>query len=1043
MQFFHQQRLQRLITELAVLRYRDKRPLGAFACYDDDGAVGRRVPKPSAKCGTMQVGDCWIGRDKYLWLTQVVTVPESWLHRDVVGLFDFGRTGGGNNSGFESLLFVDDHPYQGVDSNHQEVIFMPRESGLTLDLKFRLWSGLEGGGEPRQQHHQLLRAELAWLDPACDDLYFTACAALATVGTLDQNAPEKPLLLNSLNQALQRVDFARPNSDTFYASVLESRDFLHRKLAELRRESRVTVTCIGHAHIDLAWLWRLKHTREKAARSFSTVNRLMSRYDEYIFLQSQPQMYEYIKQDYPEIYEQIHRWVEEGRWEAGGAMWVEADCNISSGEALVRQIIYGIRFFEQEFGVKNNYLWLPDVFGYSWALPQIMNQCGLGTFITTKISWNEFNKMPHDTFVWRGIDGSEVTAHFITTPDDADPNSWYYTYNGLVEPKTLSGAWRNYADKEINQELLLAFGYGDGGGGANRDMLEMRRRLDKMPGMPQTKCGRVDAYVDRLNDNIRRGHGGYLHTWDGELYLEYHRGTYTSQAHNKRMNRYLELKYREIEFLCVLDAIVGSGWQRYPQQAIYDGWKIVLRNQFHDIIPGSGIREVYEDSREEYAEAERIAVACQDQALSHLLQEGSGEVFTAINSMSWQRDGLLRLPLAGFEGSVRDQRGELLPIQAEADHLLVQLREVPALGTTRLVMSGEVAPAGSSPFTVTDQRLETPFYVLAWNERGQMCRLFDRQAQREVLPEGECANLLQVFEDKPRQYDAWELEPSFEQKQELIDQLLNTEVVSQGPLQITVRFQWQYHDSRISQLMTLYRDSRRIDFCTEIDWQEREKLLKVAFPVTVRATDATYDIQYGNVKRPTHRNTSWDHAKFEVVGHQWADLSEQGYGVALLNDCKYGYDIHNNVLRLTLLKSSNYPDPQADRGSHKFTYALLPHCGSWLQAAVVQQAWDLNVPLYAHAGESPLNGSSLLNCDNPNVLIDVVKKAEDTDHLIVRLHEYAGSRGRFTLRSDMTIAGWQPCNLLEQATGPEKSGAEIIDTITPYQIKTYRVVLRA
>ncbi len=1045
MEFFHQDRLRRLIGELAGLRYRDRRPLGPFACYEDDGAVGRSVPDSAAHCGSMQVGDRWAGRDKYLWLTLVVDLPDSWRSSDVVGLFDFGRTGGGNNAGFEALLFLGGKPYQGVDSNHQEVIFDPRETGSRLDLAFRLWSGLEGGGPPREQGHELLRADLAWLDPACDDLYFTARATLATVEALDEHAPEKGLLLNLLNRTFQKLDFSEPGSAAFYASAIETRAFLAGALAELRREAQVTVTCVGHTHIDVAWLWRLKDTREKAARSFSTVNRLMTRFDDFTFLQSQAQLYEYIKEDYPAIYEQIRRWVGEGRWEAGGAMWVEADCNLSSGEALVRQIVYGIRFFEREFNVTNTYLWLPDVFGYSWALPQILRQCGLTTFITTKISWNEFNKMPHDTFVWRGIDGSEVTAHFITVPDDGNPDSRYYTYNGLMEPGTVNGTWKNYADKAINQELLLTYGYGDGGGGPNRHMLEMRRRLDGMPGMPGTQSGRVDEYVSRLNDNIRSAHGGYLHVWDGELYLEYHRGTYTSQAWNKRMNRRLEIKYRETEFLCALDAIVGNDWQRYPQQAIYAGWKIVLRNQFHDIIPGSAIREVYEDSRQEYAQADEIAAACCDKAFGNLLQGSSGQTFTVINSASWPRSGLVRLPLAGFAGSLRDERGDPVPIQAAEDHVLVHPGDVPSFGATRLTVQQDAAPASPSPFKLAENRLETPFYLIEWDEHGHLSRLFDRLACREVLAENGLANVMQVFEDKPRQYDAWELEVSFEQKRETIDEFLGATVQSDGRLQILIRFQWQYRNSRIDQEMLLYRDSPRIDFRTVIDWQEREKMVKVAFPVRIRASEATYDIQYGNVKRPTHRNTSWDHARFEVVGHQWADLSEEGYGVALLNDCKYGYDIRDHVMRLTLLKSSNYPDPQADEGHHQFTYSLLPHAGSWQQAGVPRHAWDLNSPLYAVPGKvaGGINGRSLLSCDNPNVTIDVVKKAEDSDHLIVRLHEYAGSRGPVNLRSDFRIVSWQACDLLEATTGAENQGAEISDTVAPYQIKTYRVVLRS
>ena len=1039
-EFFHQQRLTRLVSELAEQRYFNNTSLSTFDCFEDDGEVGRRAPEATDHCGTMTIGDRWVGRDKYLWLCQQIKVPSQWQGEQVVGLFDFGTTCLWHNSGFESLLYVNDQPYQGVDQNHQEVLF-DAAAGTKLDLRFRLWSGLEGGGEPVDQRHEILRAELACLNRDCDDFYYTSYAALNAFDTLDDTAPEKALLLAALNQAFQKIDYSQPRSEEFYVSISHALTFLKEKLEELHRDHAVTMTCVGHTHIDVAWLWRLKHTREKSARSFSTVNRLMKYFDDYTFLQSQPQLYDYIRQDYPDIFETIQQRVKEGKWEPGGAMWVEADCNLSSGESLVRQIIYGIRFFEQEFGVKNNYLWLPDVFGYSWALPQILKQCDLSTFITTKISWNEINRLPHDTFKWRGIDGTEVTAHFITTPNDEDPNTWYYTYNGHIETQAVQKSWKNYSDKGINQNLLLAFGFGDGGGGVNRHMLEMRRRLEKMPGVPKTIPGRVEDYVNDLNKNIEKDHGGYVHTWDGELYLEFHRGTYTSQAYNKRMNRKMELKYRDTEFLCVLDAIAKKDWQLYPQQAIYDGWKIIMRNQFHDIIPGSSIREVYEDCRVEYAEAEAIADTCLKNTFTSMMDNSDSQQLTVFNSASWQRDGMVKLPVKGFKGSVTDERGELLPVQAEADQLLVALKELPAMGASLITLSEQPAPEPVSPFVVSERKIETPFYTLEWNKQGQVCRLFDREARREVLPESALANQLQVFEDKPRQYDAWELEPTINLKQELVNELVNAEVVSHGPLQVTVKFSWQYRNSTIDQLMTLYKDCRRIDFATRINWQEREKLLKTSFPVDVRSTEATYDIQFGNVKRPTHRNTSWDHAKFEVVGHQWADLSEQGYGVALLNDCKYGYDIHNNVMRLTLLKSSNFPDPQADLGEHVFTYALLPHSGDWREAGVVQEAWDLNAPLHAQKGISPMAGKSLFRCDNANVLIETIKKAEDSDQLIVRLREFTGSRGGFTLESDLTIQRWQACNLLEKGTAGSQTTSMITDSVKPYEIKTYLVDL--
>ncbi|KAI7255744.1 hypothetical protein KC345_g11081, partial [Hortaea werneckii] len=507
--------------ELEGYRYREIISLDEWLVAEDKDGDNGVYPSTITGEGKLRTGDYWTGSDVYLWLHRKIAIPADWQGKRVVGLFDFGRTGGGNNSGFESLLFLDGKPYQGVDSNHQEVFLEEDTAGRELDFTFRLWSGLNGDGQLIPQEHRIKRAELAYLDESTDNLYYTGRAALATCKQLADSQIEKHELLMALNRSLGKLDWSRPGSADFYASVQEAEKLLLEEMSRLERKHPVTVTAIGHTHIDVAWLWRLTHTREKAARSFSTVLRLMKQFPEYIFLQTQPQLYAYIKQDYPEIYGQIKQRVEEGRWEAGGAMWLEADCNLTSGESLVRQILYGTKFFREEFGVDCKYLWLPDVFGYSWALPQILRKSGIDTFMTTKISWSQYNRMPHDTFQWRGIDGSEVLTHFITTPDSPDASSWYYTYNGLLEPYSVQGIWDQYQDKNLNRELLLSYGYGDGGGGVNREMLEMRRRLDTMPGLPQVKTGRADDYFERLHESIE-GTDQYVHTWDGELYLEFH-----------------------------------------------------------------------------------------------------------------------------------------------------------------------------------------------------------------------------------------------------------------------------------------------------------------------------------------------------------------------------------------------------------------------------------------------------------------------------------------------------------------------------------------
>ncbi|WP_340024704.1 alpha-mannosidase [Paenibacillus sp. FSL K6-1096] len=1057
--FWTEEKLGSRLRELAGYRYREQIELEEWQVTEDPEGANGAYPPALDGGRKLRTGEYWTGYDAYLWLHRKVTVPAEWQGKRVVGLFDFGRTGGGNNSGFESLLYLDGKPYQGVDSNHQEVFLEDGAAGSELDFTFRLWSGLNGDGQIIPQEHKIKRAELAYLDESADNLYYTGRAVLGTIKQLPDSRTEKHELLTALNKAFNRLDWSKPGSAAFYASVREAEALLLEALSQMEREHPVTVTAIGHTHIDVAWLWRLTHTREKAARSFSTVLRLMKEFPEYIFLQTQPQLYAYIKQDYPEIYQEIKQRVEEGRWEAGGAMWLEADCNLTSGESLVRQILYGTKFFREEFGVDCKYLWLPDVFGYSWALPQILRKSGIDTFMTTKISWSQYNRMPHDTFRWRGIDGSEVLTHFITTPEGPESGAWYYTYNGLIEPFSVQGIWEQYRDKNLNRELLLSYGYGDGGGGVNREMLEMRRRLDTMPGLPQVKTGRATEYFERLHETIDATEE-YVHTWDGELYLEYHRGTYTSQAYNKKMNRKLELLYREAEWLQMLWAAESGQFGQYPADSLLTGWQTILRNQFHDIIPGSSIHEVYQDCRVEYAEAEQLGLAARTAAAEGLvsLEDSTGQIapeaanpaeapqgtaYTLFNSAFFTAPRLAVVAHDAEKAVWTDAKGNRLAAQRSGGQWLVQTAAVPAMGSTVIFAAdpgstGAGEPVQTVPFRWQDSTLTTPYYILEWNTDGQLSRVFDRSAAREVLAPGECGNVLQVFEDKPKMFDAWDIDLFYQEKMQVIRDLRSVKLLECGPLQAVLEFVWGYMDSTIIQKVKVYAGSARIDFETYVDWHEQHQLLKAAFPVAVRATEATYDIQFGNVKRPTHWNTSWDYARFESVGHQWADLSERGYGVSLLNDCKYGYDIKDYTMRLSLIKSATSPDRLADQGEHHFTYALLPHEGDWVAAGTVQEAWALNQPLLAVEGAYAAgSGKSLITCDAPNIAIDAVKLAEDGSGCIIRLHEYTGTRSTATVSSDYSTASWQLCDLMERPLDAEPvDGPAIRLEFKPYEIHT-------
>ena len=1041
--FFTDRKLEARLYELASYRYRDIIPFESlFAKEDTAGVSNPEIPTSDACWDLMAVGERWSGRDRYLWLRKTMSVPKAWEGKKIVGIFDFGSTGGGNNSGFESMLYIEGKPYQGVDSNHKEAFFDSNYAGKDLELVFRLWSGLEGGGNPTPQEHRINRADLAWLDEKVDDLFFMTRVILETLKVLNEFDPVVPQLRMALDKAYKLIDWSYPGSEAFYESVHAADDLLNELIDSMDKNSLVKVKCVGHTHIDVAWLWRLKHTREKCARSFSTVLRLMDQYPEYTFLQTQPQLYEYIKEDYPEMFEKIKAKVKEGNWEADGGMWVEADCNLTSGESLTRQILVGGKFFREELGQEIKYLWLPDVFGYSWALPQILKKSGIPMFMTTKISWNQYNRMPHDTFKWRGMDGSEVLTHFITAPEPwSQPGSWFYTYNGHLTPKIVKGVYDAYSDKNLTDELLISFGYGDGGGGVNRDMLEYRRRVDKMPGLPSLKTSKAADYFKDLREKVENT-DEYVHTWDGELYLEYHRGTYTSQAYNKKMNRYLENYYRNVEWLTAMDAINKGDIKEAKQDELTEGWKIILTHQFHDIIPGSSINEVYKDSHVNYEKAEAIAKEIEQSVFTNIM--GAEEsTWTVINNTNWERSDYAHI-VTEAKGQFVDETGNVLKAQEAHNGYVVYVDNIPAMGWKVIKLVDNTSNSvenNTNVFTFADGIIETPFYHVELNEAGHMTSLVDKKADRQVLAKGAKANVIQMFEDKPLAHEAWDIDIYYQEKMREVTDLIRMEVTEKGPLHMVIRLEWNYMNTKIKQDMTFYVEDKRIDFKTWVDFRERKQLMKVAFPVDIRSTYATYDVQYGNVQRPTHWNTSWDWARFETVAHKWVDLSERNYGVSLMNDCKYGHDIKNNVIRLTLLKSATHPDTEQDQGEHEFTYSLLPHEGSWVDADTEIRAYYLNNPLKVEAGKAKEDVYSFLNIDNKYIEVDAVKRSEDGKTLVIRCHEYTGGKQKATITLDAKVKGWQESNLMEKPEGDHFTSETITLEFGPYEVKTVLVEL--
>jgi len=1034
--FFTMEKLEARIKELREYRYTDRNPLLGWKVQEDVEKQAKYPPEDTSNWKDFLVGDTWEGRDYYLWIQTKYQVPQT--EGKVVLLFDFGRTGGGFNSGFESLLFINGKPYQGVDSNHKEVFIDPEYYGQEVTLSLKLWSGLEGGGPEQIQSHKFKLADSSILHEVCDDLYFTADCVYKTIEQLNDQNTDKFDLLQLLDKSFKRIDWSYAGSTTFYNSIHVANNCLQEGIDSLGKRALVTITAVGHTHIDVAWLWRLKHTREKAARSFSTVLQLMKQYPEYIFLQTQPQLYKFIKEDYPEIYEQIKKRIKEGRWEVDGAMWLEADCNIPSGESLTRQILHGTKFIKEEFDKDVHYLWLPDVFGYSWALPQILKKSGIDTFMTTKISWNQYNRMPHDTFVWRGIDGSEVLTHFITTPEPGrnlvDNNwatKWFYTYNGQLEPETVLGSYQGYRNKDFNKQLILSYGYGDGGGGVTRDMLENRRRMDKIPSLPNIKTGRADEYFANLHETVANT-DQYVHTWDGELYLEYHRGTYTSQAFVKKMNRKLELAFRELEIL--YSTMYKENGTNYPKKELYDMWEVLLRNQFHDIIPGSSIKEVYQDHKMEIGE-----VISSVQNLYQQLNESVQNQWQIFNSAGWERKELVKVEVKGKGEFVTDRGESLIAVPCE-DGYVIETPSIPALGSSIIQFKEKnTVELGNSFAKALDDGLETEYYLLQWNKKGQLTRIYDKENKKEVLIKSGLGNRLQLFEDKPMNYNAWDIDIFYQEKgRDLVADSIK--IIALNQLFASVEFVYTIGTSKVIQVMKVYNKSRRIDFITKVDWKEREQLLKAGFDVNIRNTEATYDIQYGNVKRPTHWNTSWDMAKFETVAHQWVDLSQRDYGVSLLNDSKYGHDIKDQTMRITLLKGSIYPDPTADIGEHEFTYSLLPHKSDFVEGRTVEEAWAINQPLTLFVKGESINNLFEVQTKE-SICIDAIKPAENEQGLILRLHDHLGSERTVTIKPLFECNAWNETNLIEKDL---EEAREIQDAITislqPFEIKTIRIL---
>ena len=825
-----------------------------------------------------------------------------------------------------------------------------------------------------------------------------------------------------------------PLPDETRRAVLEVRAMISSRLEELKKDYPPVgnIALTGHAHLDLAWLWPVSETRRKGRRTFASVLSLMDRYEDFVFNQSSAQLYAWIEDEAPEIFEGVRERVNEGRWEPVGGMWVEPDCQIPSGESIVRQLLYGQKYFQERFGRRSKVAWLPDTFGFSPAVPQLLRGAGIGGFFTYKLNWSESNRFPHDLYEWEGLDGTTILAHDFENPG--------HDYNGNIRPRDILGTWRNFEGKRRHPESLFAFGWGDGGGGPTEQMLENYARLKSFPTMPRLRMALVDDFFDGLP---REG----LPRWTGELYLELHRGTLTTQARVKKLNREAEHRLLEAEALLSLASLHGG---EYPADALEATWKTLLLNQFHDILPGTSIPEVYKVTHRELEDAVKTAENLRDGAFSQADTVGPTLLLANASLNGRPLSALLTRDKWSKAVGIADAEGNPLPNQeTEGGDLLVHApeREVPPLGWTALQAGGEGdAPGEGEPGIRVEEAdgrvvLENDLLRVEIGADGTLHHVYDKEVGREVLAGR--ANQLWAYTDRPRNWEAWDVDEGYEREGEEISSAEGVEVVERGPLRAAVRVRRRWRDSGIFQTYRLLSGSRRLDVETHVDWHERRVLLRTLFPLNVRSHEVTCETMFGAQRRPTHENTEWDAARFETSAHRFLDLSEPGYGVALMNDGKYGHSARGNVLGISLVRGPLYPDPLADEGEHHFTYALFPHPGDWTSAGVAREAFALNsplVPVQGGGGELPPE-FSFARAEGVELALGGLKVAEDGRGHILRLYEPHGARGRCRLTFPGGLRGVERTNLLEDPGSgePEVGGDDVLLDVRPFEVVTLRV----
>ncbi len=1024
-------KLKRLETTLEHLLFQTagEVPVGFFQTAEPL----HHVPE-EALFGRLPENGRWGGHAQYGWFRGAYTVPPALEGKD---LFLYPRIGG-----YEATLWVDGKIHSnfankvlaGSHGNHYCNRFMTNaKAGTPVDIALEYYAFHDmPGTQPLTEEayedytypigpvHVCLRDEelMAYL--------FDLRTLTTLVQALEENSFRRADILYTLMQ-VHRMLYYDPDKAAeadFRNAIRETHPLLLEQLQKKNGPTAPYVGLTGHSHMDTAWLWPMAETVKKCARTYANQMNLMDEYPEYTFIQSSAFHSEWVRVYYPELFERIRQKVVQGRYEPNGAVWVECDCNLTGGEYLIRQFLWGQRFTQKYFQYKADAFWLPDTFGYSYAIPQIMKGCGVKYFLTTKMAWNDTNRFPYTSFYWQGMDGTRVLTHLNLTHKGPDPST-------LLEITRGGPTIKNpIVEKMVSGMRLFSYGKGDGGGGPEFEMIEMSRRLADLEGVPRSGHTSVSRFMQRLESEIREPT-----IYAGELYLELHRGTLTNQHQIKRNNRLLEIALHTLELLTVRDAVFSGAMA--DGKSIHPLMNTLLVNQFHDILPGTCIHRVHEESTA--ATAKAIGEA-EERQKALFANDGSRTRTTLFNPLSFDRQDTVYLPR---RKGMRIAGG--YPQQAFADldgqeTLCVSGIALPAFGTAALVWEAGEPPEQKNPFLLEEDVLTTPFARVRFAPNGALCSFVDLAANRELVDSnGYAFNTFLIAEDVPAAWDNWDIDADLEDKFQDTVRLLNREIICIGPAEARIRSTYQ-----ITPLSTLIQDmvfdafTPKITFDTVINWEDGHRFLKAAFDTALLCDGVRNEIQFGFIRRSNHRGSSTEKAHFETCNHKYSDLSEAGYGLAVLNDCKYGLSVREGSMRLSLHKGGERPDRAGDKGRHVCRYALLPHGGDFSAQAVVRPAYCFNYPPLAKDGADPL--PALLRMDAANVIIETVKPCEDAGKAyILRLYESTGAYTRANLSFGHPVKGLAVTNMLEEEQEALMPVQTLPLTLRPFEIKTLRV----